>query len=187
MPSEVSAAAKPPQTTPLYIGIRVDTREGNGECRRRRAVMPLPRFLSHLSHLDGLNVRIAPRRAGGNNRRSRPACPHECLYRGRLSTAILPPPRISAIGTPNTGILDSGDGFPINPLRSPFPETRLPDSRLPLLWFPKPMARCTDEAGCASKARAAGGDEVRGSAARRCNTVYSCVCRPPVAWTAATA
>ena len=29
--------------------------------------------------------------------------------------------------------------------RSPFPETRLPDSRLPLLWFPKPMARCAVE------------------------------------------
>jgi len=36
MTCEVSAAAKPPQTTPLYIGIRVDTREGNGECRRWR-------------------------------------------------------------------------------------------------------------------------------------------------------
>ena len=50
---EVSAAAKPPQTTPLHTGISVDTREGNGEYRRRRAVVPLPCFLSHLSHVDG--------------------------------------------------------------------------------------------------------------------------------------
>jgi hypothetical protein len=49
------------------------------------------------------------------------------------------------------------------------------------------MARCADEAGCASQPRATGGDEVRGSAARRRNTVYSFVCRPPVAWTAAIA
>jgi len=63
MTYEVSAAAKPPQTTPLYIGIRVDTREGNGEYRRCRGVVPLPRFLNHLSDFDCLNVRIAPRRA----------------------------------------------------------------------------------------------------------------------------
>jgi hypothetical protein len=37
MTYEVSAAAKPPQTTPLYIGIRADKRERNGEYRRRRA------------------------------------------------------------------------------------------------------------------------------------------------------
>ena len=37
MTYEVSAAAKPPQTTPLHVGIRVDPREGNGEYRRRRA------------------------------------------------------------------------------------------------------------------------------------------------------
>jgi len=49
MTYEVSAAAKPPQTIPLYMGIRVDPREGNGEYRRRRAVGPRPHFLSHLS------------------------------------------------------------------------------------------------------------------------------------------
>ena len=54
MTYEVSAAAKPPQTTPLYMGIRVDPREGNGAYRRRRAVGPRPHFLSHLSHFDGL-------------------------------------------------------------------------------------------------------------------------------------
>jgi len=78
MTYEVSAAANPPQTTPLHMGIRVDTRGGNGDYRRCRAVGPLPRFLSHLSHFDGLNVRIAPRRAGGDTRRSLPACRHEC-------------------------------------------------------------------------------------------------------------
>jgi len=62
---EVSAAAKPPQTTPLFLGIRVDTPRGNGEYRRRRAVVPLPRFLRHLFYFDGQNVRVAPRRAGG--------------------------------------------------------------------------------------------------------------------------
>jgi ribosomal protein S18 len=60
---EVSAAANTLQTVPLNIGIRVDTREGNGEYRRRRVVGPLPRFLSHFSHFVGLNVRIAPSRA----------------------------------------------------------------------------------------------------------------------------
>jgi len=94
MTYEVSAAAKPPQTTPLYIGIRVDTREGNGEYRRRRAVVPLPRFLSHLSRFDGLNVRIAPRRAGGDTRRFVPACRHECRYKGGLYVAVLPPPTL---------------------------------------------------------------------------------------------
>ena len=70
MTYEVSAAAKPPHTTPLCLGIRVDTRGGDGEYCRRRAVAPLPRILSHLSHFDGLNVRIAPRRAGGDTRHS---------------------------------------------------------------------------------------------------------------------
>jgi len=69
MTYEVSAAAKPPQTIPLNIGIRVDTRGANGGYRRRRAVTPLPPFLSHLSHFDGLDVRFAPRRAGGDTRR----------------------------------------------------------------------------------------------------------------------
>jgi hypothetical protein len=63
MKYEMSAAANPLQTIPLHIGIRVDAREGNGEYRRRRLVGPLPRFLTHLSHFDGLNVRIAPSRA----------------------------------------------------------------------------------------------------------------------------
>jgi len=94
MTYEVSAAATPPQTTPLNIGIRVDTREGNGKYRRRRAVVPLPRFLSHLSHFDGLYVRIAPSRAGGDTRRSLPTCRHECLYKGGLSVAVLPPPTL---------------------------------------------------------------------------------------------
>jgi len=94
MTYEVSAAAKSPQTTPLYTGIRVDTQEGIGEYRRRRAVVPLPRFLSHLSHFDGPNVRIAPRRAGGDTRRSLPACRHECPYEGGLSAAVLPPPKL---------------------------------------------------------------------------------------------
>jgi len=57
---------------PFSIGIRVDTQGENGEYRRRRAVVPLPRFLSHLSHFDGLNVRFAPRRAGGDTRHSPP-------------------------------------------------------------------------------------------------------------------
>ena len=92
MTYDVSAAAKPPQTTPLYMGIRVDPREGNGEYRRRRAVGPLPHFLSHLSHFDGLNVRIAPRRAGGDTRRSLSAGRHECPYEGGLSAAVWPPP-----------------------------------------------------------------------------------------------
>ena len=94
MTYEVSAAAEPPQTTPLYIGIRVDTREGNGDYRRRRAVVPLPRFLSHLSHFDGLIVRIAPRRAGSDTRRFVPACRHECRYKGGFSVAFLPPPTV---------------------------------------------------------------------------------------------
>ena len=91
---EVSAVAKPPQKTLLNVGIRVDTREGNGEYRRRRAVVLLSRFLSHLSHFDGLNVRIPPSRAGGDTRRSLPACRHECLYKGGLSVAVLPPPTL---------------------------------------------------------------------------------------------
>ncbi len=90
----MSAAAKPPQTTSLFLGIRVTTREGNGEYRRRRAVLPPPRFLSHLSHFDGLNVRIAPSRASGDTRRSPPACRHECLYKEGLSVAVLPPPTL---------------------------------------------------------------------------------------------
>jgi len=48
MTYEVSAAAKPPQTTPLYMGIRVDPREGNGEYRRRRAS-------GRCAHLDRQN------------------------------------------------------------------------------------------------------------------------------------
>jgi len=70
MAYEVSAAAKTAAGTPLSLGIRVDTRGGNGEYRRRRAVVPSHRFLSHMSHFDGLNVRIAPRRAGGHTRHS---------------------------------------------------------------------------------------------------------------------
>ena len=91
MTYEVSAAAKPPQSTPLYIGIRVDAREGNGEYRRRRAVEPLPRSLRHLSHFDGLNVRISPRRAGGDTRRS-PRVLTRMSVKGGLSAAVLPPP-----------------------------------------------------------------------------------------------
>jgi len=68
MTYKVSAAEKPPQTFHLNIGIRVDTREGNNEYRRHCAVAPLPHFFSHLSHFDGLNVRIAPSRAGGDTR-----------------------------------------------------------------------------------------------------------------------
>jgi len=94
MTYEVSAAAKPPQTTPLHICIRVDTREGNGEYRRCRAVVQLPRFLSHLSHFDGLDVRIAPRRAGGDTRRFVPVCRHECRHKGGLSVAVSPPPTL---------------------------------------------------------------------------------------------
>jgi hypothetical protein len=94
MTYEVSAAAKPPQTTPLYIGIHVHTREGNGEYCRGRAVMPLPRFVSNLSHFDGLNVRISPRRAGGDTRRSLPACRHGCVYKRGSSAAVLPPPTL---------------------------------------------------------------------------------------------
>ena len=48
MTYEVSAAAKPPQTTPLYIGIRADTWERNGEYRRRRAS-------GRCAHLDRQN------------------------------------------------------------------------------------------------------------------------------------
>jgi hypothetical protein len=65
MPYEVAAAAKPPQLTPLSMGTRVDTREGNGEYRRRRAVVALACFLSLWKGNDGLNVRIAPRCGGG--------------------------------------------------------------------------------------------------------------------------
>ena len=89
MTYEVSAAAKPPQTTPLYIGIRVDTREGNGEYRHCRAVVPLSRFLSHLSRFDDLNVRFAPRRFDGDTRHSLPACRRECLYKRVLCAAVL--------------------------------------------------------------------------------------------------
>ena len=89
MTYKASAAAKPPQTTPLYIGIRVDTREGKGEYRRCHAVAPLPRFLCHLSHFDGLNVRIALRRAGGDTRRPPPAHRRACLCKGGLSAATL--------------------------------------------------------------------------------------------------
>jgi len=76
------------------MGIRVDTREGNGEYRRCLAVGPIPRFLSHLSHFDVINVRITPRRAGGDTRRSLPACRHECPCKGGLSAAVLPPPTL---------------------------------------------------------------------------------------------
>jgi len=44
MTCEVLAATKPPQTTPHYMGIGVDTSEGNGVYRRRRAGAPLPLF-----------------------------------------------------------------------------------------------------------------------------------------------
>jgi len=36
-------------------------------------VVPLPRFLSLLSHFDGLNVRISQTRASNDTRRSIPA------------------------------------------------------------------------------------------------------------------
>ena len=58
------------------------------------ATWGLPRFLSHLSHFDGLNVRYSPRRAGGDTRRSLDACRHECLYTGGVSAAVLPPPKL---------------------------------------------------------------------------------------------
>jgi hypothetical protein len=72
MTYEVSTAAKPPQTTPISLGIRVDTRGWDGEYRHRRAVGPLPRYLRHLYHFDGLNGRFAPRRAGGDTHHSPP-------------------------------------------------------------------------------------------------------------------
>jgi len=44
------------------------------------------------THFDGLNVRIAPRRAGGDTRRSLPAGRHECPHEGGWSAAVWPPP-----------------------------------------------------------------------------------------------
>jgi len=77
--------------------MRVDVRGGNGVYRRRRAVGALAFFLSHLSgkrRYDGLNVRIARRRAGGDTRRSPPAHRRACLFKGGLSVAVLPPPQL---------------------------------------------------------------------------------------------
>ena len=67
------------------MGTRVDTRGGNGEYRRCRAVGALACFLSHLSWNlgnDGLNVRIVPRRGGGDTRRFPPAYRRACPYEG---------------------------------------------------------------------------------------------------------
>jgi len=93
MTYEVSAAEKPPRTTLIFAGIRVDTHGGDGESRRRRADVPLSRSLSHLSHFDGLNVRIAPRRAGGDAGRFTPAHRRACPCKGGSSAAVLPPPK----------------------------------------------------------------------------------------------
>jgi hypothetical protein len=94
MTYEVSAAAKPPQTTPLYIGVRAETRERNGEHRRRRAS-------GRCAHSDRQNGKIdsrignaAQQRGSGDTRRSLPARRHECLYKGGLSAAVLPPPTL---------------------------------------------------------------------------------------------
>ena len=43
---------------------------------------------------DGLNVRIAPRRAGGDTRRFFPAHRCACRFKGGLSAAVLPPPQL---------------------------------------------------------------------------------------------
>jgi hypothetical protein len=43
---------------------------------------------------DGLNVRIAPRRAGGDTRRSPLAHRRACQFKGGLSAAVLPPPQL---------------------------------------------------------------------------------------------
>jgi len=81
MTYEVSAAAKPPQTTPLYIGTRVDTREGNGECRRWRDSGRCAHLDRQNGTNDSRNGKAAQWRGSGNTRRSLPACRHECLSR----------------------------------------------------------------------------------------------------------
>jgi len=43
---------------------------------------------------DGLNVRIAPRRAGGDTRRFPQAHQRACQFKGGLSAAVLPPPQL---------------------------------------------------------------------------------------------
>ena len=43
---------------------------------------------------DGLNVRIAPRRGGGDTRRFNPAYRRACPFKGGLPAAVLPPPQL---------------------------------------------------------------------------------------------
>ena len=76
MTYEVLAAAKLPQTTPLYMGIRVDPREGNGEYRRRRASGRCAHLDRQNGTNDSRNGDAAQRRAGGDTRRSLPAGRH---------------------------------------------------------------------------------------------------------------
>ena len=42
---------------------------------------------------DGLNVRIAPRRGGGDTRRFTPAYRRACPFKGGLPATVLPPPQ----------------------------------------------------------------------------------------------
>jgi hypothetical protein len=101
MTHEVSAVAKPPQTTPLFRGICVDARGGNGEYRRCA-----PRGESHNEDRQNgttgsRNGEAAQRRGGGDTRRFPPAYRRECLNKGGLSAAVLPPPilRTSLVAT----------------------------------------------------------------------------------------
>ena len=82
MTYEVSAAAKPPQTTPLYIGIRGDMRERNGEYRRRRASGRCAHLNRQNGTNDSRNGKAAQRRGSGDTRRSFPACRHERQIKG---------------------------------------------------------------------------------------------------------
>ena len=66
MTYEVSAAAKLPQTTPPYIDIRVDTREGNGEHRRRRDSGRCAQTDRQNGTNDSRNGEAAQRRGGGD-------------------------------------------------------------------------------------------------------------------------
>jgi len=94
MTYDVSAAAKLPQTSPLYIGIRMGTREVNGEYRRRRASGRCTHLDRQNGTNDSRNGEAAQQRGGGDTRRSLPAGRHESLYKGGLSAAVLPPPTL---------------------------------------------------------------------------------------------
>jgi len=88
------------------------------------------------------------------------------------------------------GKLGKGAGSPINPSLTPLPQTRLKAS-LPQQVSPRRSSRILNgtaaDAGCASPPRETSGDEIRGPAACRCNTVCTCARAHQSRYTAATA